>query len=349
MQPEIGERVGESAVGAGGGDRPPPTIYDVARAAGVSKSLVSLVLRNSPQVSESRRAAVQAAIAELGYRPSRAATLLASRRTHGIEVLIDDYRNPSFVGLVRAIQGELSGRGYHLAVTDLQLTAHQARADLDNLAARADGLVLAAEPDATMLATWRGPTVVAGWRDTMPAHADLVTADDEAGGRLVLEHLRALGHLRIGHLSGAGGPATRRRTGFEEAVAAAGLELRVSGTGGGTTEEDGYRAVGALWDQFPDTTAVFAANDSMALGALAALRERGLTVPADVSLVGYDNSPLAQSRYLDLSSVDDRSETVGIGAAQALLARIDDPSRDTTRTLLAPTLIARGTTTAPRA
>ncbi|WP_205843980.1 LacI family DNA-binding transcriptional regulator [Nakamurella deserti] len=331
----------------GVGDRPPPTIYDVARAAGVSKSLVSLVLRDSPQVSATRRAAVHAAIAELGYRPSRAATVLASRRTHSVEVLIDDYRNPSFVGLVRSIQGELSGRGYHLAVSDLQLTASQARADLDNLAARADGLVLAAEPDSALLATWRGPTVVAGWREVMPPQADLVTADDEAGGRQVVAHLRSLGHRRIGHLSGAGGPAARRRTGFEEAVAAAGVDLRLSNTAGGTTEEDGYRAVAALWDRFPDTTAVFAANDSMALGALAALRERGLSVPADVSLVGYDNSPLAQSRYLDLTSVDDRSETVGIGAARALLARIDDPTLPTTRTLLEPVLVARGTSAPP--
>ncbi len=330
------------------GDGPAPTIYDVARAAGVSKSLVSLVLRNSPQVSDARRAAVRAAIAELGYRPSRAATLLASRRTHSVEVLIDDYRNPSFVGLVRAIQGELSARGYHLGVTDLQLSAHQARADLDNLAARADGLVLAAEPDSGILATWHGPTVVAGWRDAMPDHADLVTADDEQGGREVVTHLRGLGHTRIGHLTGGGGPATRRRTGFTEAVTAAGLDLRLSGVEGGTTEEDGYRGVAGLFERFPDTTAVFAANDAMALGALAALRERGAGVPGDVSLVGYDNSPLAQSRYLDLTSVDDRSETVGVSAARALLDRIDEPARPTTRTLLDPLLIARGTTAPPR-
>ena len=328
-------------------NRPRPTIYDVARAAGVSKSLVSLVLRDSPQVSQARRDAVRAAIDELGYRPSRAAALLASNRTHSVEVLIDDFRNPSFVGLVRSIQDELSGRGYHLGVTDLQLSAHQARADLDNLAARADGLILAAEPDSAMLTTWRGPTVVAGWRDTMPDSADLVTSDDEAGGRQVVAHLRALGHRRIGHLTGGGGPAFRRRTGFTDAVLAAGLDLRLTETGRGTTEEDGYRATGELWDRHPDTTAVFAANDSMALGALAALRERGLSVPGDVSLVGYDNSPLAQSRYLDLTSVDDRSEAVGIGAARALLARIDDPARDADRTFLEPLLVARGTTGPP--
>ena len=208
--------------------------------------------------------------------------------------------------------------------------------------------MLAAEPDSALLATWRGPTVVAGWRDAMPDHADLVTADDETGGRLVVEHLGHWGTVgsAISPAAAARPPAAGRASSTPSP--AAGLELRLTGDDRGTTEEDGYLAVGELWDRHPDTTAVFAANDSMALGALAALRERGLSVPGDVSLVGYDNSPLAQSRYLDLTSVDDRSETVGIGAARALLARIDDPARATSRTLLEPPLVARGTTAPPR-
>src|SRR5664280_2670970 len=103
-----------------------PTIYDVARRAGVSKSLVSLVLQGSGRVSAGRRAAVLTAIDDLGYRPSRAATLLASHRTKSVEVVIDDYRNLSFVGLVTGIQSALSADGYHLTVTDRRLNAHLA-------------------------------------------------------------------------------------------------------------------------------------------------------------------------------------------------------------------------------
>jgi len=105
----------------GAGQR--PTIYDVASLAGVSKSLVSLVLQGSSRVSEPRRAAVLAAIAELGYRPSRAATMLASHRTKNVEVVIDDYRNLSFVGLLVGLRSELASHGYHLTVTDRALNA----------------------------------------------------------------------------------------------------------------------------------------------------------------------------------------------------------------------------------
>lgn len=335
------------SVPAGPGQR--PTIYDVANRAGVSKSLVSLVLRNSAQVSESRRAAVLAAIDELGYRPSRAATVLASHRARNIEVLIDDYRNPWFVDLVRAMQDVLAEVGYRLTVTETQLNTPGATG-IDP-SSHVDGLVLAAEADESSIRSWAAgalPTVVAGWRSQVPAHADLVANDDEAGGRLATGHLIGLGHRGIGHLTGAGGSAIHRRVGYLDQMARAGLGSRVAGEQGGTTEEDGYRAAAELLDSSPDTTAIFAANDSMALGALAAIRERGRSVPADLALVGYDNSPLAQSRYLQLTSVDGRNGTIGATVARALLARIADPSLPPTRTLLEPSLVVRGTTAPPR-
>ena len=91
-------------------------------------------------------------------------------------------------------------------------------------------------------------------------------------------------------------------------------------------------------------TAIFAANDTMALGALAAIRQRGLTVPADISVIGYDNSPMARSRYLDITSIDDRSDVVGAAAGRALLDRIDDPTIKPRTTLIEPSLVVRGTT-----
>ena len=127
-------------------------------------------------------------------------------------------------------------------------------------------------------------------------------------------------------------------------MAAAGRTPHVVGAGHGTTEEDGYRAAADLLDEHPAITAIFAANDTMALGALAAAREHGRTVPADLSVIGYDNSSLARSRYLDLTSVDACNEAIGAGAARALLARIDDPTRQPERSLLQPSLVVRGTT-----
>src|SRR6476619_475995 len=138
------------------GDNPRPTIYDVAERAGVSKSLVSLVLQGNPGVSAARRAAVVAAIKELGYRPNRAATELASHRTKSIEVVIDDYRNLSFVGLLTGIRSALAGHGYHLAVTETQLNAHLSKErQASILSTNLDGLIIAAEPTDQLLDMWR--------------------------------------------------------------------------------------------------------------------------------------------------------------------------------------------------
>lgn len=326
-----------------GADR--PTIYDVARKAGVSKSLVSLVLRGSDRVSPERRDAVLVAIRDLGYRPSQAATVLASRRTRAIEVVIDDYRNLWFVDLLDGLRSVLSDQGYRLSVTDRAgTTGGTAENPVPALAAGIDGLVVARDPGGDLLAGWHGPTVIAGWRAGEVPGADLVANDDEAGSRLAVEHLLALGHRRIGHLSGRGGAAEHRRTAFVTAVEAAGARGAIALGGGETTEADGYLAAAELLDDEPDITAIYAANDSMALGALAALKERGLSAPRDVSLIGYDDSPLARSRFIDLTSVDDRSHDVGLAAGRALMARIADPDRPAEHRLIEPRLTIRGST-----
>jgi DNA-binding LacI/PurR family transcriptional regulator len=125
-------------------------------------------------------------------------------------------------------------------------------------------------------------------------------------------------------------------------MTAAGVEATVVGEGAPTTERAGYDAMVELLDRRPSVTGVFAANDTMALGALAALRERGFRVPADISVVGYDNAPLAASQLVDLTTVDDRSEEVGAAAARALLSRMAKPGRRAQRRLLTPALVRRG-------
>ncbi|MGO4432764.1 LacI family DNA-binding transcriptional regulator, partial [Paenarthrobacter sp. RAF9] len=206
-----------------------------------------------------------------------------------------------------------------------------------------DALVIAAEPSEAMLAKTWVPTVVAGWRKGVPKGADLITNDDDGGGSMAANHLLGLGHVRIGHVSGSDGASAHRRAGYRRAVEAAGVEAVISESTG-TSEEDGYETASRLLERHPDTTAIFAANDSMALGAFAAIKARGLSVPADVSVIGYDNSPLAKSRFLDLTSIDNRSDIVGADSARRLLARIADPTLAPERKLIEPTLALRGTT-----
>lgn len=321
-----------------------PTIYDVAKHAGVSPSLVSLVLQSPARVSDKRREAVQTAMSELGYRPSRAATALASNRTKSIGLVIDDYRNLWFVDLLRGMESVLSDLGYHVMLADSRPGENRIEDAADGLLAlHVDALVIAAEPSESMLAGAGVPTVVAGWRKGVPTGADLITNDDDGGGGMAANHLLGLGHTRIGHLSGSDGASAHRRAGFRRQIQAAGVELLIAESKG-TSEEDGYAAACWLLEQYPDTTAIFAANDTMAMGAFAALKVRGFRVPSDISVIGYDNSPLAKSRYLDLTSIDNRSDLVGIDVAHRLLARIQDPAIEPRRTLIDPVLVLRSTT-----
>ncbi|WP_120522294.1 LacI family DNA-binding transcriptional regulator [Arthrobacter celericrescens] len=332
-----------------------PTIYDVAQRAGVSKSLVSLVLRDAPHVAEAKREAVKKAIQELGYRPSRAASALASQSTRSVGLLIDDFRNPWFVELLAGVRSVLDPAGYTVTVADLRLEEASGRNPVDGfLAQHVDALVVAAEAPPEMVRDVRVPLVIAGTRSLTPllgkslddGAADVVAGDDDAGGQLAARHLLALGHRRIAHLSGQGAPAEHRRRGYVRAMAEAGAEPLVYGVDGGTDEANGFRAMRQALDAGGRAaggppTAVFAANDVMALGAMAALRDAGLRVPEDVSVLGYDDSPLAAYGYIRLSTVDGHSRRLGAEAAQMALDRMAAPAAPPRRLLLEPAVVER--------
>ncbi|MFF8785497.1 substrate-binding domain-containing protein [Streptomyces sp. NPDC015125] len=400
----VGEGLGElSGVRSGarpGADRH-PTIRGVAERAGVSKSLVSLVLQGSPRVSEVRRQAVLAAIEELGYRPNAAARSLAARRTHTVGVLLHDMRNPWFVEVLDGLNSLLQAHGLRMLMIDARLDR---RAGQDFARTfqelRVDGIVIVGTlPDTDGLAevAERLPTVIAGNHEPRLARVDLVANDDERGARLATEHLIGLGHRRIAHIAGQGRVGELRRRGFEAAVRSHGLSASAVVASGDGTEEGGYRAAVRLLHPSRGTgrsaagdptagdpsavrpttgdptagdptaerpiaerptaerptaerpTAVFAFNDISGVGALSAAQELGLDVPADLSLVGYDNTYLARIRHLWLDSVDNASHEVGRRAARCLLDRMERPDTPAGQQLVAPDLEIRGSTAPPRA
>lgn len=327
-----------------------PTIYDVAHAAGVSKSLVSLVLRGSDRVSDSSRIAVEKAIEELGYTPSRAAADLAAGRSKLVGVLIDDYANPWFVDLLRGIGHVMASGGYRITVMDTAtLSASEDPVDT-LLSMRADGIVVARDVPPALIASGAPPLVIAGTRENAPVDRDAVANDDEMGARLVAEHLLALGHRDMLHLSAAGGAAGARRRSFVAAVESVGARVFVTDYGGPATEPAGFDSAMRGLRDHPEVTAIFAANDVMAIGALGAARELRLDVPAQLSIIGYDNTSLAQTRLIGLTTVDDNGFAVGREAGRLLLERMagDEPRVSVTRTL-DPRLVERGTTAPARA
>ncbi|KKD08756.1 LacI family DNA-binding transcriptional regulator [Streptomyces sp. WM6386] len=327
----------------------PPTIRDVADRAGVSKSLVSLVLRGSEQVRPEKREAVTRAMEELGYRPNAAARSLSEQRTRTVGVLLNDLRNPWFVDLLDGLNSLLHDNGLHMLMADTRLNRRIGQ-DVTGpfLDLRADGLVVIGtlpDPAALGAIAERIPVVVAGAREPVLPGVDMVANDDEQGARLVTEHLIGLGHRRIAHIAGYGAVGELRRRSFEATMRAHGLAgvVEVSDM----TEEGGYRTTVRLLSRPDRPTAVFAVNDIASVGVLSAAEELGLRVPRDLSVVGYDNTRIASLRHVWLTTVDSANHEVGRRAARCLLDRFEGGGGAGRVQLAAPTLEVRGTTGAP--
>ncbi|MFE2630962.1 LacI family DNA-binding transcriptional regulator [Streptomyces sp. NPDC059374] len=328
-----------------------PTIRDVADRAGVSKSLVSLVLRGSEQVRPEKREAVLRAVRELGYRPNAAARSLSEQRTRTVGVLLNDLRNPWFVDLLDGLNSLLHDNGLHMLLADARLnrrTGQDPAGPLLDL--RVDGLVVVGtlpDPAALAEAAERLPVVVAGAREPAPAGVDVVANDDERGARLVTEHLIGLGHRRIAHIAGYGAVGELRRRSFEAVMREHGLADEAVVESGDMTEEGGYRATVRLLSGARRPTAVFAVNDICAIGALSAAEESGLRVPRDLSVVGYDNTSIARLRHVWLTTVDNAGYEVGRRAARCLLDRFAGTGGAGGVQLAGPALEIRGTTGRP--
>ncbi|MEU1315998.1 LacI family DNA-binding transcriptional regulator [Streptomyces tibetensis] len=326
----------------------PPTIRDVAERAGVSKSLVSLVLRGSDQVRPEKRDAVLRAAQELGYRPNAAARSLSERRTRTVGVLLNDLRNPWFADLLDGLNSLLHANGLRMLLADARLNRRTGQDPADPLLdLRVDGLVVVGTlPDPAALGDVAGriPVVMAGSREPAPPGVDVVAGDDDRGARLVTEHLIALGHRRIAHIAGYGAVGGLRCRSFEATMRRYGLADQVVVEPSDMTEEGGYRATVRLLSRPDRPTAVFAVNDIAAIGALSAAGELGLRVPRDLSVAGYDNTSIARLRHVWLTTVDNTSHDIGRRAAHCLLERFEGVGGEGRIQLAAPTLEIRGTT-----
>lgn len=344
-----------------------PTIKSVAERAGVSKSLVSLVMRGSPNVSEARRQAVLRAARELGYRPNAVARSLVEGRTRLVGALVADIHNPFFAEFLDGLQENLHQRGLRLLLGSggwdetLEHEAIEAFLDL-----RVDALVLlSAVPRSPALrsAALAVPTVVVGEREVGLENVDIVVDDDSVGARLAVDHLVGLGHRWISHIEGsASATATARRDGYVQAMRRHRLHRYITVEPGDFTEAGGYRAAHALLrnryraaharlrnrGREPRPTAIFAPNDLAAVGALSAADELGLSVPGDVSIVGYDNTHLAAIRHISLTSLDQPRHDMGRIAAELLTARIADPTGEPRRVIVVPKLVKRASTGSPQ-
>ncbi len=324
---------------------------DVAREAGVSRALVSLVMRAQPNVSAERRRRVLEVAGRLGYRPNAMARSLASRRTRTVGVVLDDLRNPFFAEIAGGVEELASELGYQLLLGAGGRLARRERTALATLLEyRVDGVILVSPrmPASELVAAAAETPVVVVGRHVRGADADCLLIDEQHGTGLVLDHLVALGHKRIAHVDagrGAGGP--QRRSAYLRGMKARGLAPCARVIPGDFTEEAGTNAARELLAEPDLPTAVFAANDMVAAGLLGEFDRAGVTVPADVSIVGYDNISIAHLAHVSLTTVDQPRTDMGRMALELLLERIERRRPRVVR-LVEPTLVVRSTTARPR-
>ena len=303
---------------------PEATIRDVARKARLSVATVSRALNGFDNVSEQARDRVAQAVRELSYVPHAGARSLSLARTNAIGVVLPDLHGEFFSEIVRGMDREASRRGYFLLLSNLHARAEQAALALRAMHGRVDGLIVMAPHlsagDLGAALPSGVPAVLINTRDGS-GERSAIHLDNAAGVRSVVDHLVALGRKRLIHIAGPQGniDADERAAAVRDACAAHGVQCEIMH--GDFEEESGGGAIAELLDDGSRFDAVFAANDNMAIGALAALRARGLSVPADVAVAGFDDIPLA--RHLGLTTVRVRIDELGERALARLLASME--------------------------
>ncbi len=326
----------------------PPTLEDVAARAGVSRALVSIVMREVPGASDTTRRRVLAIAEELNYRPDGRARLLAGRRTRLLGVTLA-LNNPFHADVAEGIYAAAEPLGYQVVLSAITRTRTPGQALETLLSYRCEAAVLVgslvSRKRLGALAE-RMPVVVVGQPSPHPA-VDVVRAADADGMRLAVEHLVQLGHRRIAHTDGGRAPASAdRRKGYRAAMKRHGLTDVSSVIGGGEREEDGAAVARILTeDGLPD--AVITYNDRSAVGLLDVFARSGIAVPGQVSVVGYDDSQVARLPYLRLTTVSQDITMLARLTVQRAVARLENEPVAHREVVLAPHLVVRGTTARP--
>ena len=323
-----------------------PTLMDVARAAGVSRALVSIVMRGAPGAAEPTRQKVFQAARELGYRPDSRARLLRSSRTKLIGLSFSSSQ-PFHAEIVDAAYAQANSRGYEIALSAVANGRSETRAVESLLDFGSEALVMISPTlSADELDRYSSQVpVVSLLRNDVGERVDSVSSDDQAGIGLGVEHLAGLGHRNIIHVDGGSAvSAEQRRKAFCTEMRRRELEPAV--VPGGPGEEDGLRAARSLLDNPP--TAVIAFNDRSALGLIEGFRANGLLVPFHVSVLGYDDSQLARLSFVQLSSVSQDAPLLAAAAIDRAVDRIEG-TLSAGHVVRTPHLVIRKTTAPPPA
>jgi len=326
------------------------TLKDVAREADVSVSTVSRVFNNPEKVRPDTREEVREAADALGYKPSRVARRLRLKEGEAnlIGLVIPDIQNPFFADVTRGVEDVARDNDYALIISNSDEDPDKQKLAVDTLKTEdVDGVIVppvsANDPEVTRLLD-SGIAVVCVDRRLEDARVDTIVSDNRKGAYEAVSHLIELGHERIGFIGGIPriSTSTERREGYEQALRDHGLSVDPTLIKeGDSRRERGTYLTNDLLDLDAPPTALFTGNNLTTLGALSAIIVRGLSVPEDVALVGYDDIPWAMALNPPPTVVDQPGYEMGRRAARILLDRIKKPTRSPTTVTLQPKLIVR--------
>ena len=321
------------------------TIRDVAREAGVSVATVSRVFNDSGPVNEETRRRIQEVARRLHYAPDSAARSLITRRTHTLGVLLPDLYGEFFSEVIRGIDQTAQGSGYHLLVSSSHNERSEIEAALRAMRGRVDGLiVMTPDVDAQALVTnlpESHPVVLLNCAVEGTAY-DAINVDNESGAYAMAHHLLDLGHRRIAFVAGPDRnvDSAERQRGYRAALRDAGVATRPAlELAGDFTDAGGYAAAQQALALEPRPTALFCANDSMAIGALSALRDAGVRVPEEMAVVGFDDIPVARYMSPPLSTVHVAIGELGAMATRTLLGAVEHKGQHVRRRETLPTAL----------
>ncbi len=300
------------------------TIKDVARESGFNISTVSRALNGSYGVNDQTRKHVMAVAARLNYRPNRVARGLVTGRSHSLGLILSDIRNPFFAEVARGAEDAARGGKCDLVLCNQSL-----------LEKRIDGILmnsvsaLSQEQQAQLEAS-AVPIVLLN-RSPSKQRFSTVCADNESGGALAAKYLLGLGHRRIAHLTGPRqhGNLTDRERGFIRALQTAAHPVQPTVLHGKFNFTGGAELTGKLLDEHPDITAVFAANDVMAFGVVRAALDRGLRIPEDLSLIGFDNIEFSGIVHPPLTTIHQPKYEMGYAAVEILIRLAREKAKQT--------------------
>jgi len=329
-----------------------PSSLDIAREANVSQSTVSRVLNNSPRISEATRRRVKEAMTRLGYSPNAAARTLTTGRSNLIGLVVSNITNPFYPEVIEAIVATAAHEDYNVVLCNAQENWELQSAHLELLIEhQVDGAILTSslldsELRLAKMALDRIPLVMVN-RTVNGLPVDAVHLDNAEAGRIVARHLAKLGHRRLGFVGGRPDTSTdsQRLAGFRQALTELGIELPPEHVvHGAFTYDSGHASARQLIALADRPSALFCANDVIALGVMDAVYDAGLRIPQDVAVVGVDDVAAASLRHLALTTVRQPAAEMGYRAVKLLLERLRDGRQgEPLEIVLRPKLIVRRT------